>query len=105
MGDRLRSAGPSAPARRGAARPDEGLGGTQLPLGGRFPASAFSAEDNKWNAVHHPFTRPQRKTRRCSKKGEYAGMRAVAYDVVLNGVEIGGGIDPNSRAGVAGEAL
>lgn len=59
-----------------------------------FPMFDYSAEDKKWNAVHHPFTRPK-------AEGEAAilgagapkleGMKARAYDVVLNGTELGGG--------------
>jgi len=56
-----------------------------------FPLLAFSAEDNKWVAVHHPFTRPMAEDAPLLEKGEYAGIRAVAYDVVLNGMELGGG--------------
>jgi aspartyl-tRNA synthetase len=56
-----------------------------------FPLLAFSPEDNKWVAVHHPFTRPKPEDTALLEKGEYAGLRAVAYDVVLNGVELGGG--------------
>lgn len=56
-----------------------------------FPLLAFSAEDQKWNAVHHPFTRPKSEDLSLLEAGEYGRVRAEAYDVVLNGVEIGGG--------------
>jgi aspartyl-tRNA synthetase len=56
-----------------------------------FPLLAWSAEDNKWVAVHHPFTRPKAEDVALMEAGEYAKVRAVAYDVVLNGVELGGG--------------
>ncbi len=56
-----------------------------------FPLLAWSEEEQKWNAVHHPFTRPQAEDTALLESGEYARVRAVAYDVVLNGVEIGGG--------------
>lgn len=56
-----------------------------------FPLLAWSEEELKWNAVHHPFTRPQAEDAALLESGEYAKIRAVAYDVVLNGVEIGGG--------------
>ncbi len=56
-----------------------------------FPLLAFSAEDNKWNAVHHPFTRPLAEDLPLLETGEFGKMRAQAYDIVLNGVEIGGG--------------
>lgn len=56
-----------------------------------FPLLAYSAEDQKWVAVHHPFTRPKAEDVPLLQAGEYAKARAVAYDVVLNGVELGGG--------------
>jgi aspartyl-tRNA synthetase len=56
-----------------------------------FPLLAYSAEDQKWNAVHHPFTRPKAEDVPLIEAGEYGKVRAEAYDVVLNGVEIGGG--------------
>lgn len=56
-----------------------------------FPLLAFSPEENKWAAVHHPFTRPKTEDLGMLMSGDYNGVRAVAYDVVLNGVELGGG--------------
>jgi aspartyl-tRNA synthetase len=56
-----------------------------------FPLLAFSAEDNAWVAVHHPFTRPKAEDLPHLEAGDYAKVRAVAYDVVLNGYELGGG--------------
>jgi len=56
-----------------------------------FPLLAFSPEDNHWVAVHHPFTRPKAEDTALLEAGEYGKVRAVAYDVVLNGVELGGG--------------
>ncbi|MBE2204809.1 MAG: aspartate--tRNA ligase [Chthoniobacterales bacterium] len=56
-----------------------------------FPLLAWSDEEQKWNAVHHPFTRPQAADTPLLESGDYGKIRAVAYDVVLNGVEIGGG--------------
>lgn len=56
-----------------------------------FPLLAWSEEENKWNAVHHPFTRPNAEDLGLLESGDYGKLRAVAYDVVLNGVEIGGG--------------
>jgi len=56
-----------------------------------FPLLQWSAEENKWNAVHHPFTRPKSEDIPLLESGKYAEVRAEAYDVVLNGVEIGGG--------------
>jgi aspartyl-tRNA synthetase len=56
-----------------------------------FPLLGWSEEEQKWNAVHHPFTRPQAEDVPLLEAGEYGKVRAVAYDLVLNGVEIGGG--------------
>ncbi len=56
-----------------------------------FPLLAWSEEEQKWNAVHHPFTRPCAEDIPLLEAGDYGKVRAVAYDVVLNGVEIGGG--------------
>jgi aspartyl-tRNA synthetase len=56
-----------------------------------FPLLQWSAEDNKWNAVHHPFTRPKAEDLPLLDEKKFGEMRAEAYDVVLNGVEIGGG--------------
>jgi aspartyl-tRNA synthetase len=56
-----------------------------------FPLLAYSAEENQWAAVHHPFTRPKTEDILLLEAGEYARVRAVAYDVVLNGFELGGG--------------
>src|SRR5437660_2117916 len=56
-----------------------------------FPLFEWSAEENKWNAMHHPFTRPKEADIQLFEAKKYAEVRAEAYDVVLNGVEIGGG--------------
>ena len=57
-----------------------------------FPLLAYSEEDKKWNAVHHPFTRPKTEDREMlGDPAKLAAIRAEAYDIVLNGVEIGGG--------------
>ena len=56
-----------------------------------FPLLTYSVEEQKWNAVHHPFTRPKGEDIHLLEAGEFGKVRAQAYDVVLNGVEIGGG--------------
>jgi len=56
-----------------------------------FPLMSFDPAENKWNAMHHPFTRPKTEDISFLEQGEFNKVRAVAYDVVLNGVEIGGG--------------
>lgn len=56
-----------------------------------FPLLAYNEEDARWHAVHHPFTRPIPEDEAKLKAGDYKGLRAQAYDVVLNGFELGGG--------------
>lgn len=56
-----------------------------------FPLMAFDAAEKKWNAVHHPFTRPKAEDVGKMEAGDFGHVRAEAYDVVLNGVELGGG--------------
>jgi aspartyl-tRNA synthetase len=56
-----------------------------------FPLMQWSAEESKWNAVHHPFTRPKAEDLSLLEQKKFGEMRADAYDIVLNGVEIGGG--------------
>ena len=56
-----------------------------------FPLFEWSAEENKWNAMHHPFTRPKAEDTSLFAAKKFSEIRAEAYDVVLNGVEIGGG--------------
>ena len=56
-----------------------------------FPLLQKDPATSKWNAVHHPFTRPKVEDLPLLDEGRYGEVRAEAYDVVLNGVEIGGG--------------
>jgi aspartyl-tRNA synthetase len=56
-----------------------------------FPLFEWSAGENKWNAMHHPFTRPKAEDMPLFEAKKFPNVRAEAYDVVLNGVEIGGG--------------
>ena len=56
-----------------------------------FPLLAQDEESGNWAAVHHPFTRPHPEDMELLEKGDFAKVRAVAYDVVLNGYELGGG--------------
>lgn len=52
-----------------------------------FPLFEYDADKKSWDAVHHPFTSPQE-----GWENKAPGdMKARAYDVVLNGVELGGG--------------
>jgi len=56
-----------------------------------FPLFEWSPDENKWNAMHHPFTRPKAEDMQLFDAKKFPEVRAEAYDVVLNGVEIGGG--------------
>jgi aspartyl-tRNA synthetase len=56
-----------------------------------FPLLGFDPIEQKWNAMHHPFTRPKAEDVGLLTAGQYGKVRAEAYDIVLNGVEIGGG--------------
>jgi aspartyl-tRNA synthetase len=55
-----------------------------------FPMFVWSEEEGRWTAVHHPFTRPAPGSEQVLATDPGAA-RALAYDVVVNGVEIGGG--------------
>jgi aspartyl-tRNA synthetase len=55
-----------------------------------FPLVEWSEDDQRWNSVNHPFTAPDpRDVERLET--DLASVRARAYDVILNGVELGGG--------------
>jgi len=57
-----------------------------------FPLLAFDDEEGRYVAVHHPFTRPHPDDEQKLLDGELStDIRALAYDVVLNGHELGGG--------------
>ena len=55
-----------------------------------FPMYEWSDEENRWKAMHHPFTAPRDEDIEYLKS-DPGRVKANAYDMVLNGVEIGGG--------------
>ncbi len=55
-----------------------------------FPLLEWDEEENRWKAVHHPFTRPNDESLELLDSDPGAA-RAVAYDLVVNGIEIAGG--------------
>jgi aspartyl-tRNA synthetase len=55
-----------------------------------FPMFAWSEEDRRWTAQHHPFTRPAPESEALLDSDPGAAI-AVAYDLVGNGEELGGG--------------
>jgi len=56
-----------------------------------FPLFEFSDEEQRYVSVHHPFTSPLEGDIQLLETPEYFKARARAYDLVLNGFEIGGG--------------
>ena len=57
-----------------------------------FPLLEWAAENERWVARHHPFTAPkQEHIDWMNDKNKYETIKANAYDIVLNGTEIGGG--------------
>lgn len=55
-----------------------------------FPFFEYSDEEGRWMAKHHPFTMPRAEDLPLVES-DPGSVRALAYDMVLNGVEIGGG--------------
>ncbi len=55
-----------------------------------FPFAEWSKEDNRWAAMHHPFTSP-RPADLDLLESDMGKVKALAYDLSLNGEEIGGG--------------
>lgn len=52
-----------------------------------FPLLEYDESEKRWFSVHHPFTRPEQGW----QHKQLHEIKARAYDIVLNGVEIGGG--------------
>jgi aspartyl-tRNA synthetase len=84
----------------------EALGGLRLEMGQRlglrddsllafawvldFPLLEWNEEEGRWNAMHHPFTSAMDEDLSFLET-EPGKVRAKAYDIVCNGVEMGGG--------------
>ena len=55
-----------------------------------FPLLEYDHESSRWHAMHHPFTSPKPEDIKLLSTDPGA-VRANAYDMVINGVEVGGG--------------
>jgi aspartyl-tRNA synthetase len=55
-----------------------------------FPAVEWNEDENRWDALHHPFTAPMDEDLD-KLESDPGSVRAKAYDIVWNGYEIGGG--------------
>jgi aspartyl-tRNA synthetase len=55
-----------------------------------FPSFMFDAEEKRWVALHHPFTSP-RDEDLAFLESDPGKVKAKAYDLVMNGYEVGGG--------------
>ncbi len=55
-----------------------------------FPYFEYSEADGRWNAMHHPFTSPYEEDLD-KVETDQGSVRALAYDLVANGFELGGG--------------
>jgi aspartyl-tRNA synthetase len=55
-----------------------------------FPLLEWNEETNRWHAMHHPFTSPKREDLHLLDS-DPGNVRANAYDMVINGTEVGGG--------------
>jgi aspartyl-tRNA synthetase len=71
-----------------------------------FPMFEWDEEGGRWDAVHHPFTRPTEEGQAVLDAGDPGAAKAIAYDLVVNGIEIAGGSfrihEPDLQAKVFG---
>lgn len=56
-----------------------------------FPMFEWDADQNRWCSVHHPFTAPKVNSLAEFKQQDPGTVLARAYDLVMNGTELGGG--------------
>jgi aspartyl-tRNA synthetase len=56
----------------------------------RFPLMEYDEEEKRWNSIHHPFTSPVDEDLEILES-DTGKVRAKAYDLALNGIELGGG--------------
>jgi aspartyl-tRNA synthetase len=64
-------------------------------VGRQLSPARLRRRGNKWNSVHHPFTSPLDedipKLQATADPAALSGLKSKAYDIVLNGYELGGG--------------
>ncbi|KAG8891184.1 hypothetical protein FRC01_014851 [Tulasnella sp. 417] len=63
---------------------------TEFPLFSKDEDKEFMAH-GRWSSTHHPFTAPMLEDMPPLEQGQYEKVRGQHYDLVLNGMEIGGG--------------
>jgi aspartyl-tRNA synthetase len=69
-----------------------------------FPFFEWNEETKTWDAAHHPFTSPHEDDLKAGRLTSDPGaVRALAYDIVLNGTELGSGSIRIHRQDVQGE--
>lgn len=72
-------------------KPDIGEGDYRFLWVVDFPLFEYNQEERRWQACHHPFTSPKEEDIAHLEKGDLARVKARAYDLVLNGAELGSG--------------
>jgi aspartyl-tRNA synthetase len=71
-----------------------------------FPMFEWDTDANRWNAASHPFTSPRDEDIQSGKlTGNPGAVRSRAYDVVLNGMELGSGSIRTHRRDVQAEVF
>ncbi|MCB9689377.1 MAG: aspartate--tRNA ligase [Alphaproteobacteria bacterium] len=56
-----------------------------------FPSFEYDEDAGRWFACHHPFTKPKDRDLAAMAEGRLGEVEADAYDLVCNGLEVGGG--------------
>ena len=56
-----------------------------------FPMFEYSEEEGRYMAMHHPFTSPNLADVDKLDSGDLGNIKSIAYDIVYNGTELGGG--------------
>ena len=69
-----------------------------------FPMFDYDEREKRWISLHHPFTAPQAESTDALNNSEPGQLLSRAYDMVLNGSEVGGGSvrinDPSMQAAI-----